>query len=92
MRAQAGLSWSTVLKKREGCRRAFSEFDPLKVARYTQKRIHTGSAHRQLSSAVSGHSESTTDRRASPSSRPPLTSLQGSSILDLKASRVRGNK
>jgi DNA-3-methyladenine glycosylase I len=37
--AQAGLSWSIVLKKREGYRRAFSQFDPLKVARYTQKRI-----------------------------------------------------
>ena len=39
--AQAGLSWSIVLKKREGYRRAFSQFDPRKVARYTQKRIQT---------------------------------------------------
>ena len=37
--AQAGLSWSIVLKKREGYRRAFSQFDPEKVARYTEKRI-----------------------------------------------------
>ena len=37
--AQAGLSWSIVLKKREGYRRAFSRFDPRKVARYTQNRI-----------------------------------------------------
>jgi DNA-3-methyladenine glycosylase I len=37
--AQAGLSWSIVLKKREGYRRAFSQFDPEKVARYTQRRI-----------------------------------------------------
>jgi DNA-3-methyladenine glycosylase I len=37
--AQAGLSWSIVLNKREGYRRAFSEFDPGKVARYTEKRI-----------------------------------------------------
>ena len=37
--AQAGLSWSIVLKKREGYRRAFSEFDPEKVARYTERRI-----------------------------------------------------
>jgi DNA-3-methyladenine glycosylase I len=36
--AQAGLSWSIVLKKREGYRRAFSGFDPQKVARYTEKR------------------------------------------------------
>src|SRR5688572_15645793 len=37
--AQAGLSWATVLKKREGYRRAFSQFDPRKVARYTEKRV-----------------------------------------------------
>jgi DNA-3-methyladenine glycosylase I len=37
--AQAGLSWSIVLKKREGYRRAFSEFDPEKVARYSEARI-----------------------------------------------------
>jgi DNA-3-methyladenine glycosylase I len=37
--AQAGLSWSIVLKKREGYRRAFSQFDPRKVARYSAARI-----------------------------------------------------
>jgi len=37
--AQAGLSWSIVLNKREGYRRAFSQFDPEKVARYSQTRI-----------------------------------------------------
>lgn len=37
--AQAGLSWSIVLNKREGYRRAFSEFDPNKVARYTKAKI-----------------------------------------------------
>jgi len=37
--AQAGLSWSTILKRREGYRAAFSDFDPEKVARYTDKRI-----------------------------------------------------
>jgi DNA-3-methyladenine glycosylase I len=37
--AQAGLSWSTILNKREGYRRAFSDFDPEKVARYTEKQI-----------------------------------------------------
>jgi DNA-3-methyladenine glycosylase I len=39
--AQAGLSWSIVLKKREGYRRAFDQFDPTKVARYTAKRLQT---------------------------------------------------
>jgi DNA-3-methyladenine glycosylase I len=37
--AQAGLSWSTVLRKREGYREAFSDFDPEKVARYTDAQI-----------------------------------------------------
>jgi DNA-3-methyladenine glycosylase I len=37
--AQAGLSWAIVLKKREGYRRAFSGFDPVKVARYTPARV-----------------------------------------------------
>ena len=37
--AQAGLSWTTILKKREGYRRAFDGFDPEKVARFTARRI-----------------------------------------------------
>src|SRR5712692_8287428 len=39
--AQAGLSWTIVLKKREGYRRAFDEFDPEKVARFSARRIET---------------------------------------------------
>jgi DNA-3-methyladenine glycosylase I len=37
--AQAGLSWTIVLKKREGYRRAFDGFDPQKVARFSARRI-----------------------------------------------------
>jgi DNA-3-methyladenine glycosylase I len=37
--AQAGLSWTIVLKKRDGYRRAFDGFDPEKVARFTERRI-----------------------------------------------------
>ncbi len=37
--AQAGLSWSTILNKREGYRKNFADFDPEKVARFTPKRI-----------------------------------------------------
>ena len=37
--AQAGLSWSTILKKRDGYRAAFAEFDPAKVARFTPARV-----------------------------------------------------
>ncbi|HEY4655543.1 MAG TPA: DNA-3-methyladenine glycosylase I [Cyclobacteriaceae bacterium] len=38
--AQAGLSWSTILNKREGYRRCFAGFDPEKVARFSEKRIN----------------------------------------------------
>jgi DNA-3-methyladenine glycosylase I len=37
--AQAGLSWLVVLRKREAYRKAFADFDPEKVARFTEKRI-----------------------------------------------------
>jgi len=37
--AQAGLSWSTILNKREGYRKLFVNFDPEKVARFTKKRV-----------------------------------------------------
>ncbi|QEG37514.1 DNA-3-methyladenine glycosylase I [Bythopirellula goksoeyrii] len=37
--AQAGLSWITIYRKREAYRKAFAEFDPEKVARFTEKRI-----------------------------------------------------
>lgn len=37
--AQAGLSWSMILKKREGYRKAFADFDPVKVARFTPAHV-----------------------------------------------------
>ena len=37
--AQAGLSWLTILRKRDGYRRAFAGFDPAKVARFDDSRI-----------------------------------------------------
>ena len=37
--AQAGLSWVTILKRRNGYRKAFSDFDALKVSKYSQKRV-----------------------------------------------------
>jgi DNA-3-methyladenine glycosylase I len=36
---QAGLSWTTILKKRENFRKAFDQFDYQKIARYNQKKI-----------------------------------------------------
>src|SRR5438309_1750648 len=37
--AQAGLSWSTILNKREGYRAAFAGFDPERVARFDRRKI-----------------------------------------------------
>ena len=37
--AQAGLSWSTILNKREGYRKAFDDFDVQKIADYSQEKI-----------------------------------------------------
>jgi DNA-3-methyladenine glycosylase I len=37
--AQAGLSWSTILRKREGYRRAFAEFDPARVAEFDEQQV-----------------------------------------------------
>src|SRR5690349_6481689 len=36
---QAGLSWITILRKRENFRRAFDGFEPAKIARYTPKKV-----------------------------------------------------
>ena len=37
--AQAGLAWITILRKREGYRQAFDDFDPDAVARYDRRRV-----------------------------------------------------
>jgi DNA-3-methyladenine glycosylase I len=37
--AQAGLAWITILRKREGYRRAFAAFEPLQVARFDARRV-----------------------------------------------------
>jgi DNA-3-methyladenine glycosylase I len=39
--AQAGLSWITILKKRDAYYKAFDDFDPVKIARYTPKKIES---------------------------------------------------
>lgn len=39
--AQAGLSWITVLKKRENYRKCFADFDPVKVAKFNQKKVES---------------------------------------------------
>ena len=46
--AQAGLSWSLVLKKREGYRRAFDKFDPEKVAHYSERQIEKLTANPEI--------------------------------------------
>ena len=37
--AQAGLSWSTILRKREGYRESFADFDPVKVAKFDSRKV-----------------------------------------------------
>jgi len=37
--AQAGLSWATILNRRDGYRRAFANFDPVKVAAFTDRKL-----------------------------------------------------
>ena len=73
--AQAGLSWSTVLNKREGYRRAFSQFDPEKVARYSGKRIQTliadpGIIRNRMKIASAVRSKFASSRRSSCSGVP----------------------
>jgi len=46
--AQAGLSWSTILKKREGYRKAFSNFDPFKVSKYTSNHVEKLSSNQEI--------------------------------------------
>ena len=43
--AQAGLSWETILRKRENYRRAFDNFDPRKVAKYDSRKIQKLISH-----------------------------------------------
>ncbi len=38
--AQAGLSWITILKKRENYRKAYDNFDPIKVAEYNEQKVN----------------------------------------------------
>ena len=38
--AQAGLTWQTVLNKRKGYRKAFDNFDPVKISKYTGKKVN----------------------------------------------------
>jgi len=61
--AQAGLSWITILNKREGYRRLFANFDPVKIARFTDAKLDKIAAdpaivrHRGKVAAVKGNAE-----------------------------------
>lgn len=46
--AQAGLSWSTVLKKRENYRKAYENFDPAKIASFNEKKINELTADQRI--------------------------------------------
>jgi DNA-3-methyladenine glycosylase I len=50
--AQAGLSWDTVLKKRDNYRQAFDHFDAEKIARYNSKKIESLRNRMKINSAV----------------------------------------
>ena len=39
--AQAGLSWMTILRRRDGYREAFADFDPLRVARFDRRKVQS---------------------------------------------------
>ena len=78
--AQAGLSWITILKKRDNYRRAFSQFDPRRVARYDSRKVNRllsdeGIVRNRLKirSAIAN---------AHDSHRPIGTSLRGMSWLE----------
>ena len=80
--AQAGLSWSTILRKREGYRRAFAGFDPAAVARF-------GDATSSGCSATRG--SSATAARSSRRSATPARSLDlDGSLSELLWSFVDG--
>jgi DNA-3-methyladenine glycosylase I len=51
--AQAGLSWATILHKRECYRSAFAGFDPVSVARLDRRRSNVSCATRRLSATGS---------------------------------------
>ena len=70
--AQAGLSWETILNKREAYRRAFADFDPAKVARFTAARRAKPDAGRRASCA-------TGSRSTAPSRTPPRSSRSSAS-------------
>ena len=50
--AQAGLSWATILKKRENYRAAFDNFDPREVAAYDEARVDRTAAPTRASCAT----------------------------------------
>ena len=66
---QSGLSWLTILRKREGFRRAFANFDPGRVARYGEKDVQRLLAdaaivrHRQKIEAAIANARATLDLR-----------------------------
>ena len=63
--AQAGLSWYTVLRKREAYRKAFRQFDPERVARYGK---------RELASLLNNPASSAINKRSSRLSTTPNAS------------------
>jgi DNA-3-methyladenine glycosylase I len=68
--AQAGLSWATILRKREAYRKAFDNFDAEKIARYDE-----GKTAELMASATAGRS-----RRRSPTQGPFWRSAMSTAV------------
>ena len=64
--AQAGLSWATILKKRDNYRRAFDGFDPARIAHYDDSKV-------AALLADAGHSPQSCQDRRDHSERPGLS-------------------
>ena len=66
--AQAGLSWETILKKRDGYRAAFAQFDPQAVAAFDARRRPMSKAFHSATLLVATPKNSPTSARVEPSS------------------------
>ena len=82
--AQAGLSWDTILKKRENYRAVFSNFDARKIARYDKRKLQSlmndaGIIRNRLkiASAVANAKASSKCKKSSDRSTPTSGSLPG---------------
>ena len=91
--AQAGLSWNTILRKRENYREAFDGFDPASVARYTPQIAklmqNAGIVRNRLKIAVGRHEREAFLRCRRSSARSTSTSGDSSAAAERERGRSR---